>query len=175
MKTCFKCNNTYKLSDFHKHSGMKDGHLNKCKFCVKKDVDVWREANPDCRKKEHAKVRERKGFRTREQWKADVSKKAVGRKVISTRYMHKRRLQKERAPMTELDRFVEEEALLLCALREKMTGIKWNLDHIVPLNHKDACGLHVYSNFQVVPAKWNFKKNNKNMNTWINTSEQFNK
>jgi len=43
-------------------------------------------------------------------------------------------------------------------------GIEFHVDHIVPLS---LGGLHHPSNLQVVPARWNMRKNNMNTNLWL--------
>ena len=162
MKGCIKCNEVKPLSSFHRHKGMKDGHLNKCSSCVVEDVALWRKNNPDCRKQEHARKREKRGFKTREQWLIDLKANSIGRRASISKYMIKRRIQTEKH-LTELDEFVINEAHKLATEREEGTGFAWHVDHIVPLNHKDVCGLHVVHNIQVVPAVWNLKKGNRNM------------
>lgn len=164
-KNCFKCGATKPLSSFHKHKGMKDGRLNKCSSCVVRNVARWRKLNPECRSEEHARVRERNGRMTRQEYFAKLKREAIGRKASSTKYASKRRLRVDTLdPFTE---FVMEECSLLAQDREEITGMKWHIDHIVPLFHKDACGLHVAANLQVVPAWWNYKKRNFNMDEYI--------
>jgi hypothetical protein len=45
MKVCRECHVEKPLSDFYKHAAMGDGHLNKCKPCVKSRVNKHREVN----------------------------------------------------------------------------------------------------------------------------------
>jgi hypothetical protein len=61
----------------------------------------------------------------------------------------------------ELDRFVIEEAARLAAERQATTGVKWHIDHILPLCGKAVSGLHVWNNIQVITAVENHRKRNR--------------
>lgn len=169
MKICIRCAQPKELNLFHKHKGMSDGRLNKCAVCVKECVAEWRLKNPGCRAKEYLRTdRAQKvaleiaqGLRRKYGTGRDKAKA----RIRALKYTHKRRGQTE-APMTEWDNFVAEEAFRLAQQRNSLTGGLWTVDHTIPLNHKDACGLHNGFNLQVVPASWNYKKGNRNMDSF---------
>lgn len=64
----------------------------------------------------------------------------------------------------EFNEFVIEEIYSLSIIREAETGIKWDVDHIVPLQGKSVCGFHVWYNLQLLPATLNRAKSNKVIN-----------
>ena len=43
----------------------------------------------------------------------------------------------------------------------KSNGIKWHVDHEIPLKHPLVCGLHNEFNLRVIPARENQSKGNK--------------
>jgi hypothetical protein len=89
MKTCRECNTEKELSEFYKHAAMLDGHLNKCKECVKTRVHKHRAANIE-QIREYDKKRSMNPNRIKarnEYVKTDAGKQA--RKKAGENYKHR--------------------------------------------------------------------------------------
>ena len=73
----------------------------------------------------------------------------------------KRRLAKaHRTPkwLTADDYWMMEQAYELAALRTRMFGFAWHVDHIIPLQGKIVSGLHTPYNLRVIPGVENVRK-----------------
>jgi hypothetical protein len=71
-KICRECGKELPIDDFYKHSQMGDGHLNKCKECVKSRVGKHRENNID---KIREYDRERGHLPKRQELRTKITKK----------------------------------------------------------------------------------------------------
>jgi hypothetical protein len=60
--------------------------------------------------------------------------------------------------------FLIGEIYALARLRTKVTGFPWEVDHIIPLNGKTVCGLHVENNLRVIERQHNRVKGNLHAN-----------
>ena len=79
-------------------------------------------------------------------------------------YTIKRRASKmHRTPvwLTADDLWMMEQAYELAALRTKLFGFSWHVDHVIPLQGGLVSGLHVPTNLQVIPWRDNVAKANK--------------
>lgn len=63
--------------------------------------------------------------------------------------------------LTDDDKWMIDQAYELAALRTKMFGFAWHVDHVIPLNGKKASGLHTPYNVQVIPWLENLRKGNR--------------
>jgi hypothetical protein len=79
----------------------------------------------------------------------------------STAYSSKRNAQKINAKPSWANEFFIEQAYELANIRTKITGVEWQVDHIVPLTSKYVCGLHCESNLQVITRSENASKGNR--------------
>lgn len=74
---------------------------------------------------------------------------------------HAAKLHRTPAWLTVDDLWMIEQAYDLAALRTKLFGFVWHVDHIVPLQGKFVSGLHVPTNLQVISARENVRKANR--------------
>jgi hypothetical protein len=131
---------------------------------------IWREKNKDRELQKHREWVEKNKDRVRSNmiaWRSSNKDKV-------TANHHKRRASKNNATVkwfSEFDEFVMQEAVDLAKLRLKSTNIEWQVDHMIPLRSKNACGLHCKENLQVIPKSLNLWKRNKMIltepNEWI--------
>lgn len=213
-KACKGCAEIKALSLFYKHKDMSDGHYNFCKICLNEKNKIYRALNPDSRKAEHARLREKKGFMTMAEYtakrnenpksRADVcrdSNKKHKDKILAYRkqyeLVNKERIKAKRianiemrretkrlwvknnlgfvlatnatrraaklkrtpAWLTEFDKLKIKCLYQLAAMRNRESGQKWHVDHIIPLQGELVSGLHVPSNLRVILATENLSKN----------------
>ena len=70
-------------------------------------------------------------------------------------------LKRTPAWLDEDDLWMIGQAYELAALRTKIFGFAWHVDHKIPLQGKNVSGLHVPTNLQVIPAAENVRKSNR--------------
>lgn len=131
---------------------------------------IWREKNKDREIQAHREWVER----NRDRVKSTMALWRKGNKEKVVANHHKRRAAKANGIVkwfSEFDAFVVQEAAHLARLRCEATGIEWQVDHMIPLNSKNACGFHCKENLQVIPKSLNLWKRNRMVltepNEWI--------
>ena len=174
MKLCTKCNTVKELGMFHKGRNP-DGYRTWCKACVSTYKKQYKIDNAERIKKVQREY--------------DATQNPLRRGYFQQRYLDKKahinaanklyrqlnphkhaaketrrrsaKIQRTPAWLTVDDLWIIEQAYELAALRTKMFGFSWHVDHILPLQGKTVSGLHVPLNLQVIPAVDNIRKGNR--------------
>lgn len=161
-KTCTKCRQTKELSLFAKDNRRKNGVGSWCKECLAKNSLSWVNKNKERVNKKALEWYYNNKTRARENERRLLSTIEGKTKKLAATRKRQSALEKRTPPWLSVDDlWMIEQAYELAVLREQMTGIKWHVDHIVPLRGKTVSGLHVPWNLQVIPATDNIKKGNK--------------
>jgi len=98
-KQCFKCAAVKPISEFYKHAGMADGHLNKCKDCARRESAENRLKNLDrvrAYDRARGKTAERIALsvRVKKEWLAQDKRRSAAHNAVA-RAIRSGRLVKE--------------------------------------------------------------------------------
>lgn len=167
-KVCTSCKECKPLSEFSKRK-YPSGHetvISHCRICKSKSGSIWNKNNRDktrisnlrsyynnLDKRLSDKERSLRNERSKEYYKRNPNKsreataKKKARKLLATPIW---------ANTSKISAIYLQAKLL-----EENTGIKYHVDHRVPLQSRYVCGLHVEYNLAVLTAKENCSKHNK--------------
>lgn len=167
MKICTKCKIEKPLSLFYKRAG---GTLYKseCKECSKKNTSAWDSKNKEKRaaidkrsKEKHPEKAKLHQAAWREKNKGYATQYARKNKSKTNASSAKRRAIKLLATpaWAKADKIqIEYDLAAWCST---VTGERYEVDHIVPLQNGIVCGLHNEFNLQVIPMSDNRAKKNR--------------
>jgi hypothetical protein len=170
-KTCNTCKEEKLFSDFSKDKSKKDGYCSQCKICKKK----YHEANKECiaeYKKQYKDINKeqiidyQKYYRKANKEKIAEQKKKYQKDnpaKINAKNAKRRAAKLQATPnwltledLQQIENFYKEAQCL-----KLLTNQEYHIDHIVPLQGKNVCGLHVPWNMQILQASDNRIKSNK--------------
>ena len=149
MPLCPICNIDKPLSEYYPHATHSSGRSYECKQCHLDKAKEYRERNKEKLKEKRREYLSGKG-RDPEILKVRKNKPNMYRpKWLSP------------AQLVEIER-VRFRAIELTIL----TGVKHVVDHIVPLQHPEVCGLDVPWNMRAITEEENLRKGNKFESEW---------
>lgn len=141
-KACKDCGLTKPLSDYYRHPRRLDGAIARCKPCHNQLMKNW-----------YVKNKERHNEINRQNYKKNPVK------ILAKTRLYQRHRRK--AAVKWADKVAVQQYYILARYLSRETGIKWHVDHIIPLNHDKVCGLHTEHNLTFLPSSINLSKANK--------------
>ena len=171
-KRCTHCLATKPLGEFYRCDHTRDKRQSWCKACTKEEANLRKRAHPGKARAAIAAWRannREKDLANKRRWHHENAAKHNAMNMKWAREHPermksnnaRRRAKSLRATPSWANKFFIDEIYRLAALRTKVTGIEWEVDHIIPLRNPLVCGLHWEGNMQVIPASQNNLKGNR--------------
>jgi hypothetical protein len=160
IKVCTKCGEEKATQDFPRDNRRRDGTQAQCKPCHSAASADWNRRNPGRIKAAKAKyygANAAKARRATREWqKANPSK-------VNANLAKRLAIKLQRTPpwLTQAHLAEIEGVYHFAKVMEQITGRKYHVDHIEPLQGADVSGLHVPWNLSAIPARDNVAKGNR--------------
>ena len=183
LKKCCTCKTDKNIAEFYKNRRSKDGFQNRCKNCSKKNGKVYWEENKELlepKKKVYRKKNKdnissyyknyysnNKGkiIKRWEDYRKENPEKIRNYQLDNldkrASYEAKRRARKLNATPKWANIKKIEMLYKKAKWLGSLTGLKYEVDHIIPLKSKNVCGLHIWQNLQILEKTLNRRKSNK--------------
>ena len=152
-KTCSKCNTTKHKEIFNKGKHYKDGYRNQCKACIKSYSEDISE-----KRSEYTKNYYRENKTSRREYHKEYHRINRYKNNVSN---SRRRAAKLNATVPWANKELIKQFYEATQILKEITGITYEVDHIIPLQGKNVCGLHLESNLQLLEQSENRSKSNK--------------
>ena len=180
MKKCSICKEVKSLSEFNKNKRKKDGYSTDCKYCSKIYAEQYRNSNKEklLQQSRNFKEENREFINSKNRERYHLIKKQdsdfMEKKRKSNRLyksLNKGKINSDTAKRylskmnrlcltTKEDLKIISEIYKKAAELTKATGIKYHVDHIIPLQGKLVSGLHLPLNLQILTEQDNCSKHN---------------
>ncbi len=172
MKTCRKCSQSKPISAFPKNERYAGGYGTWCKEChrlanrewylsnadaKKAKTNAWRRDNPDA----VAAINKRHKDANKDRLAQKHAEWATANKDKRRATSAKRKAARLMATPAWADMRMICEIYAEAMRQQEETGARKHVDHIVPLQSKLVCGLHVPANLQILDGADNESKRNR--------------
>lgn len=163
IKFCPGCQQDKPVELFSKRVGQKDGLQPRCKVCCAAATKAWKSANKDA----NYEINKRWFSQNKESLRINSRKHYQKHKASELTRCAEKRVSRNLSRNTALSKKYKSEIknfYWMAKDLELVSGQRYHVDHIVPLQGDNVCGLHVPWNLQVLPADINLSKGNKHGN-----------
>ena len=172
MKQCTWCHTAKPIEEFHRDKRIKDGHKGSCRTCENTKNAALREANRQQFNqiaKNHYAANAKAINQRSKQWKASNKHRVreynrsyeVANRGKRNAINANRKAKLLQATPEWADAKIIEHIYVQCAQLSVDTGGRFEVDHIIPLDNKHVCGLHVEANLRIITKSHNCSKRNR--------------